>query len=501
MDKLAAVARDDPGDRLTHSAVRQVHFNAWHYAETDLWASLVTELFSQMAAGPGDPGVEERRQSRLAAELAARRQLPKRLRAAQDRQQALRQELDKLADRQWTLPLRLGPQDQARLAGLAGDHSERLYQNMREAASGIGGAARLAWHVCVAAARHWWFWLGLALVAAAIALVVAAPGSLGRVLSTVAGLAALLATAIQTVRTSLAELKNQAKPVIEQVQQYADNRRNRLQTALDVSTAQVDALQAELRELTPTGQLTALVERRGRQDSPYRAQLGLMTQIREDFNQMARLLAAADRQPSAQPDPDAAGDELPRIDRIVVYIDDLDRCPPDRVVQVLEAVQLLLAVSLFVVVVAVDPRWLLRSLNVHYRELFETASHASNSQEGSWASTPMQYLEKIFQIPFTLPPVDHTGYTTMIGALTAAAPRPDRSAPGPGGGPGSLAPPAPATADTAAVTSAAQLQPQPLPAAPVVERFDPLALTDDERQLIALLGPPLVTTPRSSSGW
>ena len=101
VDKLAAIARDDPDDHLTHSAVRQVHFNAWHYAETDLWASLVTELFSQMAAGPGDPGAEERRQSRLAAELAARRQLPQRLQAAQDRQQALRHELGKLDDRPW----------------------------------------------------------------------------------------------------------------------------------------------------------------------------------------------------------------------------------------------------------------------------------------------------------------------------------------------------------------------------------------------------------------
>ena len=112
------------------------------------------------------------------------------------------------------------------------------------------------------------------------------------------GLAALLATAIQTVRSSLTELKNQAKPVIDQVQQYAENRRRRLQTALEVATAQVDALQAELQDLTPAGQLTALVERRGRRDSPYRAQLGVMTQIREDFEQMARLLAApADSRP------------------------------------------------------------------------------------------------------------------------------------------------------------------------------------------------------------
>ena len=499
VDRLASVARDDPGDRLSYSAVRQVRFNAWHYAETDLWASLVAELFSQMAAAaPADRGMEERRQSRLAAEVAARRQLPERLRAAQDRQQALRQELEKQADRQWTLPLRLDPQDQARLAGLAGDQPDRLYQSMRAAASGIGGTARLAWQFCAAAVRSRWFWLGLLLVAAATVLAVLAREPLGRLLGTVAGLIALLGTAIQTVRSSLAELRNQAKPVIEQVQQYADNRRRRLQTALEIATAQVDALQAELHELTPTGQLTALVERRGRSDSPYRAQLGLMTQIREDFEEMARLLGTPADRLSTESDVDVVGDELPRIDRIVVYIDDLDRCPPDRVVQVLEAVQLLLAVPLFVVVVAVDPRWLLRSLTVHYQELFDAANPVGADRDGSWGSTPMQYLEKIFQIPFTLPPVDQTGYTTMIEALTASALGTDRSAPGPHDGhSGSFSPSAPATAAGATAAGAAQGQPPPLPAVPVVERFDPLALTDDERQLMALLGPPLVTTPRS----
>ena len=213
---------------------------------------------------------------------------------------------------------------------------------------------------------------------------------------------------------------------------------------------------------------------------------------------MARLLATT-REPTAEPDRDAVDDPLPRIDRIVVYIDDLDRCPPDRVVQVLEAVQLLLAVPLFVVVVAVDPHWLLRSLTVHYRELFEAASPAGASQEGIWGSTPMQYLEKIFQIPFTLPPVDQVGYTTMVDALTASAPPADRSAPDDAiDRSGSLPPPAPSgTAAAPTVTRTAQARPQLLPAAPVVERFDPLALTDDERRLIALLGPPLVTTPRS----
>jgi len=240
--------------------------------------------------------------------------------------------------------------------------------------------------------------------------------------------------------------------------------------------------------------MTALVERRGRRDSPYRAQLGLMTQIREDFEQMAQLLAASADQPSAESDVDVVGDELPRIDRIVVYIDDLDRCPPARVVQVLEAVQLLLAVPLFVVVVAVDPRWLLRSLTVHYQELFDVANPAGTGRDGNWESTPMQYLEKIFQIPFTLPPVDQTGYTTLVGDLTASTPGTDRSATA---SPVSLPPPAPAPDATGLTAQTAQRRPLWLPAAPVVVRFDPLALTDDERRLIALLGPPLVTTPRS----
>ena len=40
---------------------------------------------------------------------------------------------------------------------------------------------------------------------------------------------------------------------------------------------------------------------------------------------------------------------------------------PDRVVTVLQAVHLLLAMPLFVVVVGVDPRWLLRALRTRYQ--------------------------------------------------------------------------------------------------------------------------------------
>ncbi len=49
---------------------------------------------------------------------------------------------------------------------------------------------------------------------------------------------------------------------------------------------------------------------------------------------------------------------FPRGDpRIVLFFDDLDRCPPKKVVETLEAVQLLVKTKLFVVVLAIDAKY------------------------------------------------------------------------------------------------------------------------------------------------
>lgn len=80
--------------------------------------------------------------------------------------------------------------------------------------------------------------------------------------------------------------------------------------------------------------------------------------------------------------------------RIVLYIDDLDRCPPAKVLEVLQAVHLLLAHSLFVVVVAVDVRWLTGALQNEYRDLLEQTDVRSSGRAGAF-----DYLEKIFQLP------------------------------------------------------------------------------------------------------
>jgi len=101
----------------------------------------------------------------------------------------------------------------------------------------------------------------------------------------------------------------------------------------------------------------------------------------------------------------------------VLYIDDLDRCPPKRVVEVLQAVHLLLAFDLFVVIVAVDARWLERSLNEEYNPV--NVPESSRSEMAHHFSAH-NYLEKIFQIPFVLPNMNEKGYTALVKSIINA---------------------------------------------------------------------------------
>ncbi len=127
----------------------------------------------------------------------------------------------------------------------------------------------------------------------------------------------------------------------------------------------------------------------------YRQHLGMGPMIRED---LARLAALA-----------APKGGTPTIDRIVIFIDDLDRCPAKDVVRVLEAVNLLFAHPLFVVVVAVDSRWLIKSLKSEFSQVF--------TQDVAAAPTPQNYLEKIIQIPFWLQPVHKDAFGRLVTSL------------------------------------------------------------------------------------
>ncbi|MEX2301402.1 MAG: P-loop NTPase fold protein [Bryobacterales bacterium] len=108
--------------------------------------------------------------------------------------------------------------------------------------------------------------------------------------------------------------------------------------------------------------------------------------------------------------------DVPEVDRIVLYVDDLDRCPEDRVVDVLQAIHLLLALPLFVVVVGVDARWVSRSLELRYQQLWNGANREKKGSPGE-AASPQDYLEKIFQIPFWLEAMDGRSTRRLLNSL------------------------------------------------------------------------------------
>ncbi len=81
--------------------------------------------------------------------------------------------------------------------------------------------------------------------------------------------------------------------------------------------------------------------------------------------------------------------------RIVVFIDDIDRCSPGKIMQMLEAIKLLLDTPNFVFVLAMDARVVRLAVGQHYKFMAET--QAEREKMGR------SYLEKIVQIPFALP--------------------------------------------------------------------------------------------------
>jgi len=134
----------------------------------------------------------------------------------------------------------------------------------------------------------------------------------------------------------------------------------------------------------------------------YEDKLGLLHQVQSDLEELSSaLLPSRARRDSLDDEHRARLEKLfPRGDpRIILIIDDLDRCPPTKVVQVLEAAQLLVKTPLFVVVLAMDVRYITRALEKEYDRVLVRAGEPSG----------LDYIEKIIQIPYRVrvitPPV------------------------------------------------------------------------------------------------
>jgi hypothetical protein len=121
-------------------------------------------------------------------------------------------------------------------------------------------------------------------------------------------------------------------------------------------------------------------------DADYAKELGLVHRVKQDLTHLSEAFLSP-----------ASENLLPRKHpRIILFVDDLDRCPPDKVVEMLEALQLLVKDQLFVVVVTLDTRFVSLALESEYKGVL----HPDESPSG------LDYLEKIIQLPFWVPPME-----------------------------------------------------------------------------------------------
>lgn len=114
--------------------------------------------------------------------------------------------------------------------------------------------------------------------------------------------------------------------------------------------------------------------------------------------------------------------------RIVVFIDDLDRCLPPNALSVLESMKLFFDLDGFVFVAGLDQTVIERAVEDRYKEDPERARYYGASSEepsaavigarpGAGSITGRDDIKKIFQVPFGLPSVDRTQLQDLVNAL------------------------------------------------------------------------------------
>ena len=457
------------------SSVVQITFNAWHYVDADLWASLISHIFDSLA----DFIAKEERTTQRAVlfkELQSAKQLlaeAKDAKAqAEDERNSAQNQLEELQRNREEKLIDLkrvrvelfrqalnneqNAEVKKALEGVSkelGVHSvietaEDVQRIIQEFGSVRGRLQALLLALTNAPERWWRISLFLAILLLipflpALINYLASLGGVQNVLGTVGATITQASAFIASISLGIGSLlsktskvvgdlekakgkvetilkNSRAKPGTDELQllQEISGLKEREEAAkkllveaqqrFDQAQAEIDALE----NIKDNRKLAQLVRERITSED-YKKRLGIISMIRSDLKSLSDFLTIQKQQPNN------IVEGMPRIDRIVLYIDDLDRCPEERVVGVLQAIHLLLAFKLFVVVVGVDSRWLLHSMKKAYPALADDQQDSSliDEEKLAWATTPQNYLEKIFQIPYNLQVMDKIGYEKLITSI------------------------------------------------------------------------------------
>ncbi|HNZ02356.1 MAG TPA: SUMF1/EgtB/PvdO family nonheme iron enzyme [Anaerolineaceae bacterium] len=98
--------------------------------------------------------------------------------------------------------------------------------------------------------------------------------------------------------------------------------------------------------------------------------------------------------------------------RLIVFVDDLDRCLPEKAVQILEAIKLFMDVPGVVFVLGMDRLIVRRGIETYYGAML-----AKQDRMDVIPIDGDSYLQKMIQIPFYLPPLSTDGRLKYINSL------------------------------------------------------------------------------------
>ena len=93
---------------------------------------------------------------------------------------------------------------------------------------------------------------------------------------------------------------------------------------------------------------------------------------------------------------------------VVVYIDDLDRCSPERIIQCLEAIKLFVNVDRTAFIIGADQRIIEHAIHEQYK---------TPLQQTTISSPYSDYLEKLIQLPYKLPKLSYSEQETYVTLL------------------------------------------------------------------------------------
>lgn len=482
ISELTERVKDDEAARQRFvTKVVSIKFNAWHYNDANLWASLTSEFFSQLRLG--GHGARSGANYRALVNEVAKRVAKLEGEAASEAETAVvaRKEADSARIELEGLLARRGTIAAQALAGtvqtMLSQVSQRQLTRVRDAMDGLGHpldlpkdkkddpatlrtaldarsqeiqteilrAAELPGRIAgfgralvralvfgdvkAAVLLYGGF---LPAVAAVVGFETLTPGQLQ---ASLARLAASAGTAGALV-FGLRQVYRTVEPIFRAADDYATRLRTgreALEAAIAGKQETLARAQKKLAEAEAARAQKEAEAARFRGGKPeqvldyflnvsdetrrFEGELGTVSRVRRAFEQLNAIVEQKQ--------------ESTEIERIVLYIDDLDRCQVQQVVKVLEAVHLLLAFPLFVVVVGVDSRWLQNSLLKFYDKQLRASGEDTGTAVGEAdRATVQDYLEKIFQIPIRLRPIEGTGghfrryLDSVAGPVQAATPAP-----------------------------------------------------------------------------